>query len=137
MTREYIQGDWVKSNGDFKSLKAEVCEVRETNYLLLCKESGHFFRVKKGEVEPIPLTSEILKKNGWQLRKAWGEYWFIQDEDNFNPKKHELDVIALNYLAGEWDVCIEDTLINHTKIKYVHQLQHLLFGLGMESNMEV
>lgn len=70
----------------------------------------------KNAINPIPLTVEILKKNGFR------EY------DNYG-------------YAGNKGYCCDDFYINHDftfrvemrvcKINYVHELQHALIFVGM------
>jgi hypothetical protein len=74
--------------------------------------------IECGEFEPIPLTEEWLKKNGFE-RKGLNGYLTI-----FTPCGKGL-VFKDNYFifAG---VTIE------TPIKYVHQLQNLYFALTSE-----
>lgn len=94
------------------------------------------------EVSPIPLTTEILEKNGWKKEvmsrgvknSRWAYtkpdieeygYFHIYIEKGIGD---EFDV----YLFTDNNVCKPIAYI-----KYVHQLQHLLFGLGLNSEMEV
>lgn len=77
------------------------------------------------DIVPIPLTSEILEKNGCKKPDGFDSYWLgkiglLQDGDVWH--------LAL----GSIEIAV--TLGN---IQYVHQLQHLLFGLGLNSEMEV
>lgn len=94
------------------------------------------------EVSPIPLTTQILEKNGWKKKvmsrgvknshsvytkpdiEEYG-YFPIYIEKGIGK---EFDVYPFSYNR----VCTQIAYI-----KYVHQLQHLLFGLGLNSEMEV
>lgn len=75
--------------------------------------------------EPIPLTPEILKKN---------------ERKSINGKKYALKNKNANYLVldftedGIYAYINERTML--FVIKYVHELKHLLFGLGINSEME-
>lgn len=91
---KYIPGDWVKASG-------HLCKVEEVFVNRLTKEyeytlvysNGNSSRIVVGEIEPVPLTPEILKRA------------------NINLDTYPCDKgITSN-------------------IKYVHELQHLLFGL--------
>ena len=62
------------------------------------------------DIVPIPITLEILEKNGWK--------WDGQD------------IVGACLLYPEGNYFVLDAF--RTKIKYVHQLQHLLFGLGID-----
>lgn len=77
------------------------------------------------EVSPIPLTPEILEKNGWKSING----------------KYALKIKNANYVVLEFTEDGIYTYINENTmlftIKYIHELQHLLFGLGLNSEMEV
>lgn len=94
------------------------------------------------DIVPIPLTPEILEKNGWKKevmsRGVKNSHWVytkpdIEDYGNFpiyieKGIGKEFDV----YPFTDNNVCKQIAYI-----KYVHQLQNLLFGLGLNSEMEV
>lgn len=77
------------------------------------------------EVSPIPLTTEILEKNGWKKPDGFDSYW--------------LDKIGLLQDGDVWHSALGSTKIAITlgNIQYFHELQHLLFGLGINHKMEV
>lgn len=133
--QQYIAGDWVRYKGTYKEPIVKVIEAREDKVMLDLMHQ--FYLADYSEIEHIPLTSEILGKSGWKLREDFGEYWFIQDEADLRPNIHEFDVLALNYICDDWSVYIEDTLVRHLKIKYVHELQHLLQVLGIENEINI
>lgn len=94
------------------------------------------------EVSPIPLTTEILEKNGWKKeamsRGIRNRHWVYTKPDieeyGFSP------IYIEKGIGDEFDVY--PFTDNHdckqiAYIKYVHQLQNLLFGLGLNSDMEV
>lgn len=89
---------------------------------------------KNSDLKPIPLTLEILEKNGWEFTECH------IDEDGFEWHVFSKDGIFtdLYYYPDDEDfsafICGEEMLPN---MKYIHQLQHLLFGLGLNSEMEV
>lgn len=146
---EYIPGDLVMTNGvplgtsknvvyrvtssdpskilkldDGTVLKGVVCleniegaEFGEKGYL-----SGDCCAWVK-DIVPIPLTPEILEKNGWEHK----------DDIYFKEFPHRKLVIMDEnaYIINE---CCSMFLC---PAKFVLQLQHLLFGLGLNSEMEV
>lgn len=146
---EYIPGDLVMTNGvpigtakdvvyrvtlsdpsktlkldDGTVLKGVVCleniegtEIGDKGYL-----SGDSCAWVK-DIVPIPLTPEILKKNEWEYD---GATWIF--------KKGNISIFILlddktyaAYLLG----------VRVLEFHFVHQLQHLLFGLGINHEMEV
>lgn len=120
---KYIPGDWVKYIGTNVPRYVQIWQVRE-NFLFL--ESGYGM-VNFSEVEPIPLTPEILAKNGWKKAFPNENLW------------ENGDIIIYDCLLKDNSWCFKVTGFEGGNIyfKFVHQLQHLLFGLGLDSDMEI
>jgi len=133
----YIPGDLVKYNNDL----GKVTEIGTSDWYdgaYTCKlrffSSHNYFTVGQCDIEPIPLTPEILEANGWEFtechRDEDGFEWYVFSNDrvsldlHYYPQCKGFSVFA----------CGEEILPG---IKYLHQLQHLLFGLELESNMIV
>ena len=94
------------------------------------------------EVSPIPLTTEILEKNGWvkevMSRGVKNSHWVYTKPDI--EEYGYFTIYIEKGIGDEFDVY--PFTDNHdckqiAYIKYVHQLQHILFGLGLNSEMEV
>lgn len=77
------------------------------------------------DIVPFPLTPSILEKNGWKSING----------------KYALKIKNANYVVLEFTEDGIYTYINENTmlftIKYIHELQNLLFGLGLNSEMEV
>ena len=130
---KYIPGDWVKASG-------HLCKVEEVFVNRFTKEyeytlvypNGNSSRIVVGEIEPVPLTSEILDNNRWRRLKSrqytwWkarfdGVYYFIKPNKDY---------------PSVWELCRGKDRRRFEKIRYVHQLQHFLFGLGLNSEMNL
>lgn len=89
----------------------------------------------KEEISPIPLTPEILEKNGWKIED-------VNPNDLSNIVSKGIMYRAIKnkeILFFQKGASIFTCPLNWRKIeiKYVHELQHLLFGLGLNSEMEV
>ena len=97
---ELMIGDWVLY-GD-KSVK--VLQLSENS--------------KYDWVKPIPLTYEILKKNGWKASEDGYEY--IADE------------ATIQCCLPEMRGCLSGVEIAYFQCEYVHQLQHLLRLCGRD-----
>lgn len=133
-TNKYIAGDWVKLIGFYPSRNMQIDEVRQ-NFLLFKEE---FNIIDCMEVQPIPLTFKILEENGWELhehhkRKHFeGVEWYAYDN---------LPVvgISLKFYPEEkaFFAFLYEEEISENPIRYVHDLQHLLFGLGISHEMKV
>ena len=89
-------------------------------------------------VVPIPLTPEILEKNGWKLHKhhdrnsyddvSWSSY-HKPAETNISLRFYQEEKAFFLFLYAQE--------ISETPIRYIHQLQHLLYGLGINHEMNV
>ena len=87
------------------------------------------------ELSGVPLTPEIIEKNGWKIEDVNPNdlsnivskgimYRAIKDKEIlFFHKGASVFTCPLNWRKIE--------------IRFVHQLQHILFGLGLKSEMEV
>lgn len=137
---EYIPGDlafhYIPKTTIKKYVKVYVCSTN--NALSLEDMDGKLYDYI-GELYPIPLTPEILEKNGW--KQNGGQY-------SFTYKPYAGDKVELIGFFIEMFKDVHDMLkhryfqITHEDkvicgCFYVHQLQHLLFGLGINHKMEV
>lgn len=139
---EYIPGDLVSVYVGIKKYIVEVIGTENENEVLsyhIKFQNGEIQYADKDNIVPIPLTPEILKKNGW--KQNGGQY-------SFTYKPYAGDKVELIGFFIEMFKDVHDMLkhryfqITHEDkvicgCFYVHQLQHLLFGLGINHEMEV
>lgn len=78
------------------------------------------------DIIPIPLVPKILEKNGWKL--SHGFYW--------SPNEEGAEVGLSSQTGYVWEAYIRRHPFR-SNINSVSDLQHLLFGLGLNSEMEV
>ena len=71
--------------------------------------------VREGLLRPIPLTREILEKNGMKFRTNVG--WFAEDEEYFLEISTKGENVY--WTINDWEYSI-------LKLNYVHELQHAL-----------
>lgn len=150
----YIPGDLVMTNGiPIGTKKGIVYQVTESNAEKIVKD-GNEFTILRGSVTlsnikgktfhdegflfgdcgawikdivPISLVPAILEKNGWEKEK-YGLSYYKKESSTL-----EFRLIGKTY---GWTLrCGNKDLIE--KVEFIHQLQHLLFGLGLNSEMEV
>lgn len=141
---EYIPGDLIKFatntytivNFEEDFLHYKVC------YALISTNSTKTALVADRDILPIPLTPEILEKNGWKKevmsRGVKNSHWVYTKPDI--EEYGYFPIYIEKGIGKEFDVY--PFTDNHdckqiAYIKYVHQLQHLLYGLGLNSEMEV
>lgn len=78
------------------------------------------------DIVPINLVPAILEKNGWKL--SHGFYW--------SPNEEGAEVGLSSQTGYVWEAYIRRHPLR-SNINSVSDLQHLLFGLGLNSEMEV
>lgn len=93
------------------------------------------------DIVPIPITQKILCKNKWEANAIDYDY-SIKDKLYFrafptDKKAGCIELEVYNNIApsDSCDVCQDDFYLG--AISYVHDLQHLLFGLGLDSNLKI
>ena len=132
---EYIPGDLVmvkKSALQFAKDKIfKVISSLSGGFIkvVMLNDSSTTYSISNNAIRPIPLTTEILDKNGWKKSK-------INDCAYFYYK----DGLFLTYTSKDGKFWFDDFDYSSSicvYIPYVHSLQHLLFGLGLNSEMEV
>ena len=96
------------------------------------------YPVNQLELSGVPITPEILEKNGWKFLKHH-ERNSYDDVSWSNYHKPAETNISLRFYPEEeaFFLFLYTQEISETPIRYIHQLQHLLFGLGLNSEMEV
>lgn len=122
MEQKYIKGDIVMYDNKIHTIM-DTLELN--NYELSYIEHP----VHQLELSGVPLTLEILEKNGW---KDDGYDWY-----RLPTKRAYLYITKDITTLGEFLVCVGLDRHNLASINFVHQLQHLLFGLNINSEMEV
>ena len=118
---ELMIGDWVSVNGRL----VLVSDINDTTI-------GYFDEeILLSDVKPIPLTTEILEKNGFI--KETRIMYHITDK-NWNFLKIECH--KPDFYIGKG--CDEDEcLLDFATIHYVHELQHVLKLCGIDKNIEL
>ena len=105
-------GDWVGVFDDEGIIK----DCRQVDWIRTGEIGMRYHKVWSiGCIEPIPLTAEILEKNGWwyEIEDMW-----LHDEVSFCIEK--------------WNGKFQCYDINQIKLDSVHQLQHALRLCGLD-----
>lgn len=96
-------------------------------------EGGYGFQEE--HLAPIPITGEILEKNGFKVPGYL--VWDLEcdAEVQLVPETHDLRNPHMGYrlVVGQKVFGIKDTVICH--LKYVHQLQHALKLCGINKEI--
>ena len=124
MEQEYIKGDIVMYDNKIHTI---MDTLGVNNYELSYIEHP----VHQLELSGVPLTPEIIEKNGWKKKMYcdWCHYLPIEGNILYLSKGVGID--------GAFSVDVGQDMSYIASISFVHQLQHLFFGLGLKSEMEV
>ena len=122
MEQKYIKGNIVMYDNKIHTI---MDTLGVNNYELSYIEHP----VRQLELSGVPLTPEILEKNKWRKTK---ESFKTQ---SYYKKNFGVNIITIIATNEDFRVLYNTTYIKY--IQYVHELQHLLFGLGLNSEMEV
>lgn len=128
MKQEFIIGDIVM----YKNRIHTIIDILASN--------GYELSYVRHPVSPVrlsgvPLTPEILEKNGWKIED-------VNPNDLSNIVSNGIMYRAIKdkeILFFQKGASVFTCPLNWRKIeiRYIHQLQHLLFGLELNSEMEV
>lgn len=135
---KYCQGDWLIPYGSDSPDRIRDVSYQEEPAGIWCtisfRNNRHTYTYPDC-CKPIPLTAEILEKNGFVIKKKWAQrgnfgdnpliMWHFDDDCILNNHKHELE--------------IHDNSTGKLHISficdYVHQLQHALRLCGIETEI--
>lgn len=124
-TKELTIGCYVNING-----KPHKVDEVFNNAVELEKWDTLFF---SSDIEPIPITKELLLKNGLEELK--------QGKDKYHNCIAYVygDSIHLYNQGDEWKLIIDDekTWVEWANIKYVHQLQTFCNVLGVDLKLKL
>lgn len=133
---EYIPGDLVMVDNDIVKVM-----TRSVNYFLkiinnfdVMFHNGNVYKYSPNELKPIPLTPEILEKNGW----VKDTHRHCLDEMPAEAyEKKDFPLTHFNVTFGKKRIQASHDCLFVRNLKYVSDLQHLLYGLGINHEMEV
>lgn len=138
MDKLYIPGDLVYFGGEKAKVWFRNPSADDSIYVRVIENGGEnriWNASLKEEISPIQLTPEVLEKNGWKIED-------VNPNDLSNIVSKGIMYRAIKnkeILFFQKGASVFTCPLNWRKIeiKYVHELQHLLFGLGLNSEMEV
>lgn len=90
-------------------------------------------------IDPIPLTPEILEKNGWQTKMYGGSQFFCIELNCYLELCVTYEKKDNNFSVGTFSHIPGDLVVNFfpIDIQYVHELQHILWALGKDANLKI
>ena len=124
-----MAGDWVLiKRTPSCEYPYKICSIN--NYSILGEEYADWIEVEAGEeinleeIKPIPLTAEILEKNGFTKSNIFVE-WKYEEEGIYILWK------PFPFLKIE----TENVQLNLSGCEYVHELQHAFKDCGIEKEI--
>lgn len=137
ISRELMLNDWIEviSNDHLKYV--QIKEIYQNS--ILTEESEYESEeIRIDNIKPIPLTPEILEKNGivydYDEEECVADYHYIK----LKGYQYYDDDVLIDYCNGRIKIVRDITgSIEIEEIKYVHELQHALRLLGIEKTIEL
>lgn len=120
-------GDWVYTN-DSNYNKPILCTINafDKNKVLTGLVWSEIHKVS-----PIGITEEILEKNGWKEDDEIYSIDYTYGILNAEIFQWGKEMVCMISLQNNNDVC------SLCQIRYVHELQHILWALGMNSDLKL
>ena len=115
---ELMIGDYVLVKPSMMLIKVAAVHHKKVGYHAVTHKLNW---VRMDLEEPIPLTAEILERNGFEYTDAWAEWWH-RSEDGFGSD-FQLSITESGFSMKD---------IGNAKINFVHQLQHALRLCGLD-----
>lgn len=144
---ELMIGDWVCLEDEnlpleeryfkieYLAISAGVSWVNQgTNAPIGLGDGESLIPVFTDEIYPIPLTLEILEKNGILYEKQ-SYYYVIKDDKDLECTYYIYQTVQKDWVIGVDTGAYECSVF--ARIKYVHQLQHALKLCGIDKEIVV
>lgn len=131
---KYIPGDLANPDGRIVKITSDALGLGKGNIEIGFSNGWHYtahYKDFSDDILGIPLTPEILEKNGWSTQNGWFYY--------LDVRKGFISCIDIDFQhkSGSGKLLVKVNNENLLEIEFVHQLQHLLFGLGLSMNLKV
>ena len=124
---EIMVGDWLWYQGQFNAfpLKVEQVTKRKVGYHADPHENRMYY-LRLHEVQPIPITPEILERNGFEKVQ---NLLVLQWENGVY-----LSMIFVEYNPENYCLFINDMMFPKP-VRFLHELHHILMDCGIEKEI--
>lgn len=135
--KDLMIGDWVKYKDGTVVQIARVGDVSPMDAPIYCHtQLEGYFPCQFEDIEPIPLTAEILEKNGFSElmeHDEWSRIFRVYHDDLFiEVGIYEPMFINIGYVDNEGEEQpLSDIVKVHGENFYVHELKHALRLCGI------
>ena len=126
---EIMVGDWLWYQGQFNAfpLKVEQVTKRKVGYHADSNENRMYY-LRLHEVQPIPITPEILERNGFEKVQ---NLLVLQWENGVYPS-----MIFVEYNPENYCLFINDMMFPKP-VRFLHELHHILMDCGIEKEIKL
>lgn len=139
---ELMIGDWVEvtqtecvaDGGHYITWSeyGKVIGITDSYIEVEVRDGEYNVDAHEDELKPIPLTPEILEKNGF-IKQAY-DGWLISENNGRGLIEYRTDcfdgLLRINYNKKPFSKLM-------IKVKYVHKLQHALKLCGIDKEIEI
>ena len=126
-------GDWVR----YRDREWEVCSIYQfTEEVGLFRKDSQICESIE-DIESIPITAEILEKNGWRVieKELFGdEYEYDGEERVWDDENCTIEICEARQGIFWYSWRSEYYM---WRLEYVHQLQHLVRLAGVEKEINL
>jgi hypothetical protein len=138
---ELMIGDWVEviQNGNPAYAQIQMIDGYGDNAIYNeCICDGIYYNIN--EIKPIPLTAEILEKNGFKVTQYFvgltvkPEYKMVYRNELKNIEKNIITIRQSSDMLFDMQVGIGSHIYD---ITYIHELQHALKLCGIDKQIEL
>ena len=105
-----------------------ICGMNVLAGVVYLDQDGRGVTEKFENIEPIPLTTEILEKNGWILKEFGCHKQFQYSFEDYDTEI----ILKIDYEKSNFIVSFFRTSF---ELKYVNELQHALKLCGIEKEI--
>ena len=132
--KDLMIGDYVYNH---RNWECPIVEIHKNSAIVIARHYGEE-EFLLSDLRPIPLTTEILEKNGFVENRGFTSWKFETDRGDL------IDIYGVN--EYHLSINIEDThgsgkgyrwMLDNLTIFYVHQLQHALRLCGITKEIEL
>ncbi len=130
-------GDWVKASGVAK--RVHSIEYQNGAYFVNFSDpdTNSEDYIHAPFIEPIPITAEILEKNGWRViaKEVLGDdYEYHGEERVWDDENCSIEICEAKQ-GVFWDSWSNEYYM--WRLEYVHQLQHLIRLAGVDKEINL
>ena len=141
--KDLMIGDWVYNSKNEVCKVCSISQIFESNIMLdnYSKPNDGMFETElEFGVSPIPITREILEKNGFVYRKNSGAF-IVNSEESYSNQTVEVTLfnVESEFRNNQLHICEsnypEETMLHLMECNYVHELQHVFRSCGIKKEI--